>query len=105
MWIDFIALRKAKRSPLSKTALDGIEREALKAGLSLDGALAECCARGWVGFKAEWVAATPPQRASPSQTRDEKRAHTIAVLTGKIPNENRPFTSERDITAESHRVA
>lgn len=53
---DFLALRKAKKSPLSQTALDGIAREAEKAGISLAVALAMCCERGWQGFKAEWVA-------------------------------------------------
>jgi uncharacterized protein YdaU (DUF1376 family) len=52
---DFIELRKAKKSPLTSTALEGIKREAAKAGWSLNQALTECVARGWQGFKAEWV--------------------------------------------------
>lgn len=55
VWGDFVAMRKAKRSPLTQTALDGIEREATKAGIALGDALAMCCARGWQGFKADWV--------------------------------------------------
>lgn len=55
VWDDFIALRKAKKSPLSPTALHGIEREAAKAGLSLEAALSMCCSRGWQSFKADWV--------------------------------------------------
>ncbi len=56
VWADFLAIRKAKKAPLTATALDGIEREARKAGISLAQALAECCSRGWQGFKAEWLA-------------------------------------------------
>jgi hypothetical protein len=52
---DFIALRKAKKAPVTETALAGIKREAEKAGYSLERALQTCCERGWVGFKAEWV--------------------------------------------------
>lgn len=54
-WADYAALRKQHKAPLTATALDGIRREAVKAGWSLQQALAECCARGWRGFKAEWV--------------------------------------------------
>ena len=56
VWLDFVAMRKAKRAPLTQTALDGIAREAAKAGLTLEKALAECCSRGWQGFKADWMA-------------------------------------------------
>lgn len=55
VWDDFLAIRKAKKSPLSPTALHGIEREASKAGLSLEAALSMCCSRGWQSFKADWV--------------------------------------------------
>ena len=51
---DFLALRKAKRAPLTSTALAGIRREAVKAGLSMADAIAICCERGWVGFRADW---------------------------------------------------
>jgi len=55
VWDDFLALRKAKKSPLSATALHGIEREAGKAGLSLEDVLSMCCSRGWQSFKADWM--------------------------------------------------
>jgi DNA-binding transcriptional ArsR family regulator len=55
VWVDFLAIRKAKRSPLTATALRGIEREAAKAGISLGDALAMCCERGWQAFKADWM--------------------------------------------------
>jgi uncharacterized protein YdaU (DUF1376 family) len=55
VWADFKALRKAKKSPITDTAIKGIRKEASNAGISLEKALQLCCARGWQGFKAEWV--------------------------------------------------
>lgn len=56
VWADFLQVRKAKRSPLTATALAGIEREAAKAGIGLQQALEVCCESGWAGFKADWFA-------------------------------------------------
>lgn len=56
VWSDFLAIRRAKKSPMTETALSGIEREAKKAGMTLADALAVCCERGWQSFRAEWVA-------------------------------------------------
>jgi hypothetical protein len=55
VWHDFVTLRKSKRAPLTKTAVDGLRSEAAKAGWSLEAVIRECCGRGWVGFKAGWV--------------------------------------------------
>ena len=59
LWEDFVTLRKAKKAPLTASALKGIEREAKKAGMNIEEALYECCARGWTGFKAEWIKKEP----------------------------------------------
>jgi len=53
---DFLKVRKAKRLPLTETAVDGLKREADKSGLTLEAAVRMCCERGWGGFKAEWLA-------------------------------------------------
>lgn len=55
VWADFTALRQRKRAEITQTAIDGIRREAEKAGWAFEDALRECCSRGWVGFKADWV--------------------------------------------------
>lgn len=52
---DFKALRRKLRAEITKTAMDGIKREAARAGITLTDALRMCCERGWRGFKAEWV--------------------------------------------------
>ena len=56
VWQDFQKLRRQKKAPVTQTAIDGIKREADRAGLSLEAALAVCCQRGWTGFKADWMA-------------------------------------------------
>ncbi len=71
VWNDFLAIRKAKRAPLTATALLAIESEAEKAGYSLNAALIECCARGWQGFRADWIG--PKPRASPVVSLAERR--------------------------------
>jgi uncharacterized protein YdaU (DUF1376 family) len=55
VWQDFVKHRKAKKAQVTQTVIDGIQREAIKAGWSLESALAECVIRGWQSFKADWV--------------------------------------------------
>jgi len=67
VWDDFISLRKAKRAPLSATALASIAKEAEKAAMHIEEALTECVTRGWQSFKAEWMkpkTTTKPERFS-----------------------------------------
>ena len=52
---DWLAMRKHKRANATKTAISGIEREAIKSGWDMQSVLAYCCERGWTGFKADWV--------------------------------------------------
>ena len=68
VWEGFLAIRKARRSPLTEAALEGIRKQADLAGWSLEKALAECNARGWQSFKAEWVTQKTTPSAS-SRTR------------------------------------
>jgi hypothetical protein len=69
---DFRKLRGQQKAPITATAVAGIRREAEKAGLTLSQALEVCCARGWRGFKAEWLApraATPHGGSAPEPER------------------------------------
>lgn len=52
---DFKAMRSKQRAAITKTAIDGISREAKKAGLTLSDAMTMCIERNWRGFKAEWL--------------------------------------------------
>lgn len=51
---DFIILRKAKKAPITKTALKGYQSEADKAGISICEAVAIAIKRNWQGFNADW---------------------------------------------------
>ena len=101
---DWIKLRKAKKAEVTKTAIAGIENEAMKAGVTLEDALRECCSRGWAGFKADWMRDGQQARASPGYKNiHDQRAEVTAILTGRKQNER--TTNEHDITGESCRVA
>lgn len=67
-WADFLDLRARKRADVTATAVDGLRREASKAGWTLEEALTETVTQGWQGFRADWVkerGLSPPGRASP----------------------------------------
>lgn len=51
---DFIVLRKAKKAPITETALKGYQSEADKAGISICEAVAIAIKRNWQGFNADW---------------------------------------------------
>jgi len=55
VWNDFVALRKAKKAAITNTAIAGLQREAVKAGMTMEQVLRTCCERGWVGFKSDWM--------------------------------------------------
>ena len=83
VWDDFLSIRKAKKSPMTETALRGIEREAKKAGWSLNMAIAESVSRGWQSFKAEWV--------KEKLTQSEQRQNTMNQLTRGLSTPKAPF--------------
>lgn len=63
-WADWLLLRKTKRAPVTETVLREAEREAVKAGMSLDAFLRVWCARGSQGLQADWL--KPHERGSPA---------------------------------------
>jgi uncharacterized protein YdaU (DUF1376 family) len=86
VWQDWLSLRKTKKAAVTQTAIDGIEREARKAGVSLQTALETCCARGWTGFKAEWLKDKGKQKSFAEKDYDFKRARWEA-MTGRTPGQ------------------
>lgn len=75
VWIDFLALRKAKKAPVTQTALKGLRQEAMKAKITLEAALQLCCKSGWAGFKADWVTEVVK--------KDDLYKQNIEVIFGK----------------------
>ncbi len=106
VWDDFLAIRKAKRSPMTQTALVGIQREADKAGWPLETAIQECVARGWQGFKAEWVADKPQAGRSNESfyERDQRlKAEHVAQFAPGIAA--RPANTFEFVQGEHHVAA
>ena len=99
VWQDWLSLRKAKRAAVTQTAIDGIEREAKKAGVSLQAALETCCARGWTGFKAEWLKDKGEQKSFAEKDYDFKRARWEAMTGRTSDQEFTPFLEIEDDTA------
>lgn len=49
-------VRAAKRAgKITPTVVKALEREAAKAGLSVEAAIRKCVERGWQGFEADWL--------------------------------------------------
>jgi uncharacterized protein YdaU (DUF1376 family) len=82
VWADWLQLRKAKKAPVTQSALDRIEREAVHAGMSLQDALAHSCMRGWVGFKAEWMQSAQHSTAKPYSPEHKYAAAGRALFDG-----------------------
>lgn len=83
VWQDFQRLRREKRAPLTDTALAGVRREAEKAGVSMEVALAYCCEAGWQGFNAGWYADRQggAKRGAPANT-NRYAAAAAAIYDG-----------------------
>lgn len=97
VWQDFKALRRAKKAAITDTAIDGIRREAEKAGMTLDAAMREMCTRGWQGFKADWMT---PARADPGPARaSESVEATQRMLDERQANTKPPPAHIRDLIA------
>ncbi len=76
---DFIQVRKAKKAgALTKTAIAGLQREADKAGISLEAAVTACCEYGWQGFNAQWYADRTSARPVAAMTASNRQAETFA---------------------------
>ena len=79
VWQDFIQLRRAKRAPVTQTAINRLRQEAQKANLALEEALKICLARGWQGFSASWLLKerpAQPDRHSGFDRRDYAKGAT-----------------------------
>jgi uncharacterized protein YdaU (DUF1376 family) len=98
VWQDWLSLRKTKKAAVTQTAIDGIEREARKAGVSLQSALETCCARGWTGFKAEWLQDKGEQKSFAEKDYDFKRARWEAMTGRTQGQEMKPFLELEDDT-------
>ena len=65
VWNEFIAHRKAKKARVTPLVIDGIAKQAAKAGWTLENALKEVIVRNWQSFNADWVAGKDKATYSP----------------------------------------
>ena len=82
VWDSFVKQRKTVRAVITPVVINSIAEQAKLAGWTLEKALAECAARGWRGFKAEWVA---PKQTFAQQAADIARSTVPAQHTGRDP--------------------
>lgn len=72
VWADWLALRKAKKAPVTDTVLSTARGEADKAGMTFEAFLRVWCARGSQGLQADWL--KPHERASQAATPNRQEA-------------------------------
>jgi hypothetical protein len=105
-WGDWLALRKAKRAPVTETVVMGARDEANKAVMTLDAFLQVWCLRGSQGLQADWL--RPEERRTASrvqpvsfaqQDKADKRAAWEAMTGRQWPGaDNVPeFIDAEDI--------
>jgi uncharacterized protein YdaU (DUF1376 family) len=97
VWQDWLKLRKEKKAAVTQTALDGIEREAKKAGVSLQTALETCCERGWTGFKATWM----EEKMTPAQKAQNNMHQLTRGLSAPKPFWAKPVEVDNDRLLQS----
>ena len=73
VWDQFVKQRKVKKAQITDLVMVGIQREADKAGYTLERALTEVVVRNWTSFKADWVLE--------NQTATQKAQANMALLT------------------------
>jgi hypothetical protein len=86
---EFIATKRQRKAPLTPRAWADHQREAIKAGWSVQQAAEKVMAKTWKGFEASYVQSErPPSRAAPQSFREsDRRADEakVAFLTGRKP--------------------
>jgi hypothetical protein len=90
VWDSFVKQRKSKRAQITDLVIQGIQREADKAGWSLEDALREIVVRNWQSFKADWV--------KDKQTHTERLSTTMSVLTNGLTAPKKPFWQTEETT-------
>ena len=90
LWAEFVAHRKSKKAKVTQLVVDGITKEAQKAGWTLEQALTETIIRNWQSFKAEWVSAETKHALSFKERDEAKKRKQWEEMTGrKWPTENK----------------
>lgn len=98
LWNDFLAVRKMKKLAITQTALDGLQREAQKARLSLAEVLTICCQRGWGSFKASWDwSDAPKQIDQPRKTQHQLNGESTLRTMFPTMYQDQPTAIEGEV--------
>jgi uncharacterized protein YdaU (DUF1376 family) len=96
---DFLEVRKGKKAKWTETALKGLQREAVKANMTLEQVMQICCERGWAGFKAEWAETAKAQAKAKTELplgTDQQIEHAYKVECNGDPSKAN-FRSYQDM--------
>jgi uncharacterized protein YdaU (DUF1376 family) len=80
LWNDYLKIRKAKKLPLTETALKGLIREAEKAKMPFPEVIRICCEKGWAGFDSSWLTTL---KAIPNNQNEKQWMFTDAGIVAK----------------------
>ena len=83
VWDSFVKQRKTKKAQVTALVINGIQKEADKAGWTLEMALNEVVVRNWQSFKAEWV--------KDKVSNAERLSNSMAVLTNGLTAPKKQF--------------
>jgi len=92
VWNSFVKQRKTKKAQITELVIAGIQREANKAGWSLENALNEIVVRNWQSFKADWV--------KEKQSHSERLSNSMSVLTNGLTTPKKPFWQTEEVKNE-----
>ena len=89
---EWLQVRKVKKGVNTLTAMENIDKEIIKAGITWDEAVTYCIIHNWVGFKAEWYnregrsgVPAPFQNIHIHPGNVEERDRDVPLLEGNIP--------------------
>lgn len=92
VWQDYLSHRKLKKASISKTVIESLRVEAMKAGISLEEAMSYSITMGWQGFKSDWVNKTSkPTEKETNMDRYIKRLQEEEERKGSNIIENGDF--------------
>jgi hypothetical protein len=80
VWADWLALRKAKKAPVTATVLKSAQAEAVKAGMGMEAFLTVWCRRGSQGLEAAWL--KPEERIGGRGAVTADRSAALARILG-----------------------
>jgi len=102
VWQDFVKHRKTKKAAISELVIKGIQKEADKAGITLEEALTETIVRGWISFKADWF--VKPSQSAQQETFKERDARLGRERWEEMTGRSHPDNKLTYIDAPSRNI-